>query len=165
MLFLAAISLFTLTLLVPFQLQAQGKSDFTGNWSLNESKSTLGEGRFRMAAPTVTVSQDGKTLNVERTIVGRNGQERKMKEQYALDGHETTTTLNNSTRKSTCKWSADGKELVISSTMTMERDGQTMQNKSEDTWSLSKDGKVLTIVSKSSNQRGERTITMVYDRK
>lgn len=140
------------------------KANYSGTWTLNESKSNLGENRFRMSLK-ITATQDANALNLERLSKGRNDEDRITKEKYALDGTESENTVFQTTvRKSKATWSADGKILTINSTMTFERDGEKTEMKSSESWKLSADGKTLTIDSSMTMPNGEVIQTRVYDK-
>ena len=138
------------------------RASFSGDWKLDESKSELGEFGGR-AARSVKADQKEDAITVTRTTPGFNGG----------DPVTTTVTLTydgkvvesegfgSAIRKSTAKWSDDGKTLTISSNMVLERDGQSFEIKSTESWTVTKDG-WLSIVTNSSSPRGESTIKAVY---
>lgn len=153
-------------LMNPFNASAiDGETDYSGEWTFNESKSNLGEGRFRGASPTLTVKQDGINLVIERVRRNREGQESKSTEKLTLDGKECKNDTGRGTRTSTASWSEDGKTLTINSVMVFDRGGETMEMKSAEVWELTDGGKSLTIKSTSSTPGGERKTTLVYDKK
>ncbi len=145
------------------------KANYSGTWTLNASKSNFGEqpgrGGPRMGAATLTVTQEGNDMTIERLSQRRDGQEFKTTEKLTLDGKVSENQAFNGTRKSTASYSSDGKTLTISSTLRFEREGQVVERNSTDTWTLSDGGKTLTIVTTASTPRGERKITTVYDKK
>ncbi|WP_315814319.1 hypothetical protein [Paraflavitalea speifideaquila] len=51
-------------------------ADFKGEWTFNEKKSKLSEGRFRMNAQKIKVSADGDAIVIERTSNAPNGESR-----------------------------------------------------------------------------------------
>lgn len=158
---LAGILLFTFT---GFALSAQ--TSFAGSWSFNESKSNMGEGRFNRAYTSMVVTQDAKVLTVESTRPGRDGVETKTTAKYNLDGSVSENQGRNSTRKSTVSWSADKTALTITSTQTMEMNGESREMKSAETWKLAEGGKVLQIESSRRNREGQETMTTAaYDKK
>ena len=137
------------------------RANFSGDWKLNESKSELGElGGF--VARSLKVEQKENAVTITRTTPGFNGG----------DPVTTTVTLTydgkitesegyaGSKRKSTAKWSDDGSTLTVNNTITFERDGQTNEFKSTETWTI-KDG-LLSIVTHSNSPRGEATIKAIY---
>jgi hypothetical protein len=141
------------------------KTNYAGAWTLNESKSQLGEGRFRMAASKLNITQDENAITLERTAKGPNGEDFSSKEKITLDGKESVNTLmQNRTKKSVATWSADGKVLTINGTSVFERDGNTMEIKSVENYKISDDGNVLTIDVTSTSPRGERKQTLVYEK-
>lgn len=151
-------------LLIPMGSFAQDeKVNFSGEWSFNESKSDMGEGRFP-ATSKLTIKQEGNNLTVERLQTGRDGQERKSTQELTLDGKESENATGRGTRKSVVTWSDDGKTLTIKSTMVFNRGGETMEMKSIEQWKLTGGGKILSIESSSSTPRGERKATMIYDK-
>ena len=72
-----SLSMICTLLAIPSNSFAGGKTDFTGEWALNESKSDLGEGRG-FAAFKIVVNQEGNTLTIERTRAGRDGEDRNL---------------------------------------------------------------------------------------
>lgn len=141
-----------------------GQVNFSGSWILNESKSKFSDSRFRMASNKLTITQDASAFSIERTFVTRDGEERKTTEKYTLDGRESLNPMFNSQKKSVAIWSSDKKVLTVSSSMTFEFNGETSELKSVENYSLSEDGKSMTIDTQSTSSRGERKYTAVYDK-
>jgi hypothetical protein len=147
-----------------FNLMAQ--TNFAGSWGLNESRSNFGDSQFRRASSSMVVTQDAKVMTVESTRQGRDGAETKSTVKYNLDGSVSENQTPNSTRKSTVTWSADKTVMTIASTMTMERNGESREIKSSETWKLTDAGKMLMIESSRKNQEGaDVTTTAAYDKK
>ncbi|MGW8315514.1 MAG: hypothetical protein ACWGNV_07935 [Bacteroidales bacterium] len=142
---------------------AAEKVDFTGKWKLNESKSELGEGRaFSTAKMSVTL--EGNAITIERTRTGRDGQERTSSETITLDGKENVVEGDNRSTTSTATWSDDGTTLTIKSDIEFSRQGETMKMQRTEVWTLGEDGKILKIQSDSSSARGDRSVTLVYEK-
>ena len=151
-------------LLVPENAWAAKKADFTGQWVLNESKSELGEGR--MWAPTkMIVQQEKNSMTLERTRIGRDGEERTSKEELTLDGKESINKTENRTSTSTTTWSGDGKTLTILTNTEFNRQGETVKMKTTETWTLDDGGMILKVQSDSTSPRGERSVKLVYEKK
>jgi len=164
-------------LIMPFSVNGQtGKANFSGTWALNAEKSTLGQGagapggqapqgqapqgqRGGFGGGNFVAKQDASLLTVDRT---RGDQT--VTSKYTLDGKESVNTTGRGESKSTATWSADGKNLTIVTTRTIERDGQSTQMKTTEVWTLTSAAQ-LTIVSTTSTPTGERKTTMVYDKK
>jgi hypothetical protein len=141
------------------------KANFSGKWTLNEGKSQLGEGQFRMAASKMNVTQDEKTLALDRIMNSPDGQEMTTSEKYTLDGKECQNTgFMEMVKKSTVTFSADNKVMTISSLTVFEREGNKMEIKAVEIFKISEDGKTITIDSTSTSPRGERKTTLVYEK-
>lgn len=141
-------------------------ADFKGEWSFNEGKSKLSEGRFRMNAQTIKVSADGAALVIERTSATPNGETRTTTEKITTDGKPSESTVfGNSKKVSTAAWSTSGEELTINSTTNFERDGNTFEIKSVEIWKLLDGGKTLSLDVTTTSPRGETKNTFVYDKK
>jgi len=151
-------------LLIPTASFAGEKTDFSGEWTLNEDKSNLDEGRA-FAALKIAVKQDGNTIIIERTRTGRDGEERTSSETLTLDGKENLNEGERGSSTSVLTWSDDGITLTIKSKREFNRQGETFEINSTEVWTLAGDGKILSIQSDISSSRGERSATLVYEKK
>lgn len=143
-----------------------GKANFSGTWAFNEAKSTPSEGGFRMGASLMVITQDGNNLSVENTRKNQDGEDVKSTYKYTLDGKESVNTVfGNNTRKSVATWSADGMSLNFAHTMNFERDGQTQEFKSTETWKINQTDKTLSVETAMNFQGEERKVTNIYDKK
>lgn len=165
--------LFSLTLMAalisPVLINAQtGKTNFAGSWVMNASKSTTpqggGGGGQRMGGGDFVANQDANMLTVVRTRTGQDGQATTTTMKYTLDGKESVNTSPRGDSKSTAKWSADGKSLTISTSRTIDMNGETRTMTSTEVWTLT-DPKTISIVTTRQGQNGEVKTTMVYDKK
>lgn len=138
--------------------------NLSGEWSLNNDKSEFGNSQFRFAANKLKITQDASNISIERSGTGRNGEAYSYTEKMTLDGKESeNSTFQGRTRKSTAKWSPDGKSLTITSTMSFDRNGETFTVNSTEVYSLSSD-KVLAIDVDSTSPRGETKNKLIYDK-
>ncbi|MCK5692014.1 MAG: hypothetical protein KAI08_04170 [Bacteroidales bacterium] len=151
-------------LLIPAASFAGEKTDFTGEWTLNEDKSDLGEGGA-FAAFKVAVKQEGNTITIERTRTGRDGEERTNSQTLTLDGKENINENERGSSNSVLTWSDDGTALTIKSKREFNRQGETFEMTSTEVWTLAEDGKILKIQSDISSSRGERSVSLVYEKK
>ena len=126
---------------------AQAKPDFSGKWAPKVDAAAPPAGARGGGGGPMTLKQSATELTQERTM-GENT----MTTVYKLDGTESVNKTQRGESKSTTKF--DGAKLVIKTTM----EGPNGATETTATWSLSADGRELTIVSASA--RGERT--MVY---
>lgn len=140
------------------------RANFSGDWKLDESKSELGNAAGRTAR-SLKAEQKDNDITISRTTPGFNGGD-PVTTTYTVtyDGKVTESEgFGGSKRKSTAKWSDDGLTLTINSVMNFERDGQAMEFKSNETWSLTGDG-LLSVVAHSSSPRGETTTKAIYSK-
>ena len=151
-------------LLIPTAAFAGEKTDFTGEWTLNEDKSDLGE-RGAFAAFKIAVKQEGNTITIERTRTGRDGEERTNSETLTMDGKENISESERGSSTSVITWSDDGTALTIKSKREFNRQGETFEMNSTEVWTLAEDGKILNIQSDISSSRGERSVSLVYEKK
>jgi hypothetical protein len=136
--------------------QAHAKSNFSGSWKLNVGKSDFGA----MPAPdsrTDKIAYDDPVLTDSFTQSGQMG-EVTAEMKYSTDGKETTNSIRGNEIKSTAKW--EGDDLVI--------DGKTAFNGADvtlkDRWSLSADGKTLTIQRHVNSPMGETDQKIVLEK-
>jgi hypothetical protein len=138
-------------------------ADFSGTWVLNEQKSELGEGRSgRMAAAKMVVTQTKETISIETTRAGRDGQERVQTQELTLDGKEKVTKNDRGETASVAK--IEGDVLAMTTVRKMERNGETFESTTNQKWELKSETELLVAV-KSSSSRGDRELTLVYDKK
>jgi len=137
-------------------LQAQAKPNFSGNWKLNTAKSDFGA----MPAPdsrTYIITHEDPDLKDSYTQSGQMG-ELTAEMKYSTDGKETTNSVRGNQIKTTAKW--DGDELAIA--------GKTQFNGADvtlsDRWSLSADGKTLTIQRHVNSPLGETNQKIVLEK-
>lgn len=131
--------------------------DFSGDWKMNASKSDFGQ----FPAPTnytQKVTHSDPKLTVETKMGTENG-DFNMTSNYTTDGKECTNKgFRDSETKSVLKW--DGPALVIETKGSFGDNSYTMTDK----WTLSADGKVLTVNRKFASSMGEMEQKMVLEK-
>jgi hypothetical protein len=146
----------TLALFAVAALPALAKPNFTGDWKMNVSKSDFGQ----MPAPdsvTYKVKHDDPKLANDTKQSGQFEMEQHLN--YTTDGKESTNEgFQGSTMKSVAKW--DGDILVIESKAQFGDNPVTITQK----WSLSADGKNLTVVQAFKADQFEGESKMVFDK-
>lgn len=146
-----------LFLAVFFTTMVFAQADFSGSWTLNTSKSKLGERSF--APKSVVIVQTKSDISIETHNVFQ-GEERVRKSKYTLDGKECTNKgFRDMDVKSTAVWSADKKVLTITSKVSMDNGDMTMKSV------YKMDGSNLVNQSSSSSSMGDRSETQVFDKK
>lgn len=129
------------------------QTDFSGTWTLNTSKSKLGERSF--APKSVVIVQKGNEMSVESHNEFQ-GQERVRNSKYTLDGKECVNPgFRDSEIKSTAVWSGDKKSLTITSKFETQNGEMTLKAV------YKMDGGNLVI----ENSFGDRSTTQVFDKK
>lgn len=170
----------TVFLALTATLVMAAQTDFSGTWLLDKSKSDtqqLGQGRLNRAGNArrsdvdlsaaeqkLIVSQTDAEITVERMVL-MGAQERGLRQTFRLDGTQTTNQAagRQGELKSKAKWK--GNVLVIDGTQKVNSQRGQSEMSLKEEWSLSDDGKVLTIKTTRSTARGRaRTTTQVYNK-
>ena len=131
---------------------AQAAANLTGVWKLNLAKSDFGP-----APPpdsmTRTINHNDPSLQMSTFQKGAQG-EVTTEVKYTTDGK----MAENKGSKGSAKW--DGDKLVIDSV----RQNQETEIKFHDVYSLSADGKVLTVNTHLAVPQGEFDLTLVFEK-
>ena len=145
---------------------ALAQANFAGTWVLDAKRS---QGIPEGVEMTMTVKQDGNRIQIETNITSPQGQQT-IPDLYVLDGKETDYTppvigSGSGKGKRTAKWSADKSALESSESATIttpEGDGTITATRK---WTLSPDGKTLTIDVTMNTPMGEQISKRVYTKK
>ncbi|CAN5325829.1 hypothetical protein BH20ACI2_BH20ACI2_24720 [soil metagenome] len=180
-LFAAILSLF----LMAISVSAQKASNFSGTWTLDVSKSKLGE-RVTIESQTLTVTQTDKDIKVVTATKraappagapaggggGRPGGGGGMgggdtTVSYNLDGKEVTIEQESPMGKVPMKMSGkiDGGKLKLASARTFNGPNGEITTTNKESWSVSEDGNVLTVDREMTSPRGTNSTQSVYTRK
>jgi len=136
-------------------VQAHAKADFSGTWKIDSSKSDFGP----MPPPdsvTEKITHQDPDLKANVASTGGAMGDMTYDVNYTTDGKECTNTFAGNEFKSTVKW--EGEELVIDTKGKFNDSEFT----SKDRWSLSSDGKTLTMARHVSSAMGEADMKMVF---
>lgn len=152
------------TLLFAFAVKPE-RANFSGEWTLNEGKSDLGQfGQF--ATRSIKVEQKADAIVISRTAPGFDGGDQVSTETLTFDGKVAESTVfGNSKRKATAKWSADEQKFISDYAILLEFDGQANEIKGTEEWTLSDGGKTLTVVGSSTSPFGDATTKSVFVKK
>ena len=141
-------------------LSQGAKPDFTGKWSLDTAKSEFGQ----MPAPDSMIHDiDHKEPNVKiTTSLKSTAGDTTNTRTFSTDGKASTNKLSMAGAEqavtTTAKW--DGQSLAVSAAF----DAQGTPVQLNDTWTLSADGKVLTIVRIVKTPQGDFTTKTVFNK-
>lgn len=145
----SVVAVFAMTLLAA---QSQAAPNLTGVWKLNLAKSEYGPVP-QPEAMTRTINHNDPTLQISTYQKGAQG-EATTELKYSTDGK----MMENKGSKGSAKW--DGEKLVVDSV----RDMQGNELKFHEVWSLSADGKTMTINNHITAAQGEFDLTLVFDK-
>lgn len=149
----SALSL-SLGLVLVLAATAQDKPDFSGTWKADIAKSNFGVLPAPQSA-TLKVEHKEPNFKLVSITVGDSG-ERTYELSFTTDGKECTNFVGNTEVKSVLKW--EGAALV------MEHKAAGGEVTLKDRWTLSEDGKTLTLVRHWSGSQGETTQTLVHEK-
>lgn len=139
--------------LVLFASLALAAPDFSGHWKLNPEKSKL-EDPYQEER-SIAFKDPELTVTVKATA---DGEVDESTAKYRTDGKETRNMIDGDPLFTTTHW--DGDALVLDS----QSIGDTDTTELHDRWTLSEDGKVLTIKRKQKVGYDEREFVFVFDR-
>ncbi len=140
------------------------KPNFTGTWKLDKSKSVLSGGMKQNQAgikQSIMFNVNGDTLTFTTKTTGAPMGDLETIETYMIDGKEREFITRervgsrNSKGKRTAKWLADSSGFEMSEVITREMQGGTFTARNSHKWSLSADGKTLTIETAMYGPQGE----------
>jgi hypothetical protein len=144
-------------LLVAASASAQTKPNFTGDWKLNTAKSNFGP----MPAPsslTQKITHADPELKVVSAQSGDMG-DFNTDFTFTTDGKESQNQMGNDFHMTTvATW--EGDVLVMNSTLDFQGNAMTGSDK----WTLSPDGKTLTVQRHFGGPMGEGDATIVMDK-
>jgi len=146
---------FLVVLLSPTSF-AQQKPDFSGTWKMNVAKSDFGA----LPGPdsrTDVITHKDPSLTDEVTAEGAQGKQQSTIK-YTTDGKEVTNQMGPREVKSTLKW--EGNNLIVTSKF-LYNDNEVNARSS---WSLSADGKTLTINVHYASNMGETDQKLVLEK-
>ena len=152
-------------------VSAQDNVNFSGTWVVDKSQSDVAQlmglsddpEKARDASMTMVIEQQGSNLRVTR-VMKTQGEERKEIHTYKIGSGETTNTgFRGETVIGRAFW--EGNQLVIVSTRTWKVFLKEVSAESRGVWSLSPDGKSLTIAAQVNSPRGEQRGKVVFDKK
>lgn len=150
------LTLLALTTVAATLASAADQPNFSGSWKMNPSKSDFGP----VPPPDKlerTIKHEDPKLNVSSLSVGPQG-EMKSDSVYTTDGKDSLNKTAGVEVKSVATW--DGDKIIIK----YKREIQGMDISFVETWTLSADGKALTVTNDLSTPQGDFKLTTVMDK-
>jgi hypothetical protein len=132
------------------------KPNFTGTWKLNVEKSDFGPTPAPQSMVDKVDHQESSLKIISTRVDG--GTESTANLSLTTDGKEGTNTVHGSEVRSKLKW--DGAALLIDSSISVDGNALSLKDK----WTLSQDGKTLTILRHYAGPEGEANATYVLER-
>jgi uncharacterized caspase-like protein len=145
---------------------ATASPDFSGTWILDQSRTT---DRDITGSDSYTITQDAQQITFDSTG-GRDGLRRRgvlSNGIYKLDGTETSTEPPGSRGSKTnfkAQWKDGGKTLELKLVYMYSYRGEDMSRTETQDWTLSADGKTLTIKRAVETTRGIGSSTLVFNK-
>lgn len=146
---------------------ASAKADFSGTWTLDKTKS---EGiPAAIKEQVLVVKQDGDKINIDSRLTTETG-EQNTTDIYTLDGKPADFTQKGpggaeGKGKRTAKWTADGNGLDVKEEVTFETPQGALALDVTRKWTLSADGKTLTVELNIASAMGSQQMKRVFVRK
>lgn len=131
--------------------------NLSGAYKLDVPKSDFGQ----MGGPsggTLTVDEGGSSIKIDNDQQGGPMGDMKSTQTLTTDGQESTSTMMGNPVKSTAQW--DGASLVVNAKTSFQGTDLTIKS----TYSLSDDGKTLTVKTHAESSMGAFDSTAVYDK-
>jgi hypothetical protein len=143
-----------------------GPVDFSGDWAINEDRSSFGRMGEAYAPARLEIVQKGGALTLLTTRIVEIADDQVTEETLLLDGTPTHSEFMNSPRVTTARIAPDGRTIRVESVTTVTWGSRAgMKTTSSETWALSEHGRVLTIQKLNSSPRGQERVTLVFDRR
>jgi hypothetical protein len=159
---------------------AQG-GNFSGTWTLAKDKSTMAQGGAGIESMTLAVTQTAEAMTVAttskraaqaagggRAVAGRGpgmmGGETTVI--YSLDGKETTSSQESAVgnMETTVSAKAAGEGMELRSVRKMNSPAGAITLTTVENWTLSDEGRTLTIKREMDTPRGKMSSTLVFNR-
>jgi hypothetical protein len=144
----------TVVVLAALAFSAAASPNFSGHWKLNAEKSKLDDLAGMQEERTIDHKDPELTVSVKGVI---DGDEEESTAKHRTDGKETRNLVDGDPLFTTAHW--DGDALVFESKLISDTDTTEFL----DRWTLSADGKVLTVARKQKVGYDEREYVFVFD--
>jgi len=145
------IPLMVLTIIFTISATAQ-KSDFSGTWKIDRTKSVLPE--YTPILTKITVNLKTDSLVTKRFYDVGDGQEYPFDEKLPLNGTNVSITIYDMPRKANVTWSDKDNTVNLTSTITYYPSGSPVDFNSKETWKVEQ-ANTLTISFVNKSSQGE----------
>jgi hypothetical protein len=142
------------------------KPDFSGTWVLDKNKSFSNPAGLEQ---TITVVHTGDQIKAESKLATTRGGEQTISESFSLDGKETDFTppgaQPGTKGKRKASWLPEGKGVLVEDNITSESPKGPVTSRVTRKWTLSTDGRTLTVDYYFDDQRGSFEAKRVFVKK
>jgi mannan endo-1,4-beta-mannosidase len=139
--------------------------DFSGEWEFNEDKSLLDNMGMGNLPSILRITQYENDITVQKSFEEEYTDDRITVDHLTLDGKDNKSVMWNSPVIMKATWLEKSDTLVIESKASIKWGDRIMEMSSNEKWFLQEQSKVLSIIQSSNSFRGQRKITMVFDKK
>ncbi len=149
-----------------FDTYAQSPADFSGNWTLNTTKSNPPINELKS---TMTITQKDNEITMDVTILPPGREPLKRTEKITF-GNSLVSKSNNNIRTVYSSWASDKQSFSTTETIIFNENGTKKEFKRTTVYSLSDQGKALiletndTVPEGSSTLGNQRHETRIYDK-
>ena len=141
-------------------------ANFTGTWVLNLERSEIGNAPVPKSGKSmIRILQQQPALIMEKSLTDSTGKVHAAVDTINFDGKPKTLNVGNGQqllRTITQQWSADQQTMTLASKFSVDNNGEPVEFNGTETWKVSEDGKVLTIVNETVLPDRTDKITLVY---
>ena len=137
-----------------------GNVNFSGEWILDKEKTELTESPLYLSK--IKISQEENGMQTTRTYTNQYGEQYPFDEEITVEGEEKEIVIYEMKRRTSARWSEDGKSLIINSITKYWGDSGEEEFIIEERLSLDKTGKILSIEYASDSVWGKDTGTNFY---
>jgi len=151
-----------------WSVNAAAPANFAGTWALDKAKSEGLQGRMANIDQTWAVTQDGKTITIDKSFSGGEQPMPSQKSTYNLDGSETSQEMTGRMPGKAAlkaKWQGEGKILELSSVFKTNVQGNDVTITSTEHWELADGGKTLKVHRTSESPRGTQESKLTFTKK
>ena len=137
-----------------------GNANYSGEWKLDKEKSDLSGSPLYLSK--IKITQEENSLQTTRTYMNQNGEQYPFDEVITVDGEEREIMIYEMKRRTSARWSEDGKSILITSKTKYYGDTGEEEFSVEETWSLEEEGTILSIGYTTNSVYGTNTGTYFY---
>jgi hypothetical protein len=152
---------------LPLLTAAGRASDLSGEWVFNEEKSTLNGAGTGNLPGRLNILQQNNELDIKRTLVSEFADSRTTEEKLVLDGKERSFNpeFGNAPRLVKAWRSEKGDSAFIDTRIRFTNGGHTREWTIREIWTLSDNGRILSVSQSSDLFGGKRSVVAMYERR